>query len=114
MSEFFDSDVVQDSLEDIEELQKRVQDGMLSYGGGFIEFWQEDEKLEDLEELFEKQQLMYVRMKLSDDPEAKKIVEKMKMSLLDMGMPKGMTVEQLFDQMKITITNLRRALDSRR
>ena len=86
---------------------------MLSYGGGFIEFWQEDEKLEDLEELFEKQQLMYVRMKLSDDPEAKKIVEKMKMSLLDMGMPKGMTVEKLFDQMKITITNLRRALDSR-
>ena len=53
-------------------------------------------------------------MKLSDDPEAKKIVEKMKMSLLDMGMPKGMTVEQLFDQMKITITNLRRALDSQR
>ena len=57
---------------------------------------------------------MYVRMKLSDDPEAKAIVEKMKMSLLDMGMPKGMTVEKLFDQMKITITNLRRALDSQR
>ena len=87
---------------------------MLSYGGGFIEFWQEEERLEDLEELFEKQQLMYVRMKLSNDPEAKKIVEKMKMSLLDMGMPKGMTVEKLFDQMKITITNLRRALDSQR
>ena len=114
MSEFFDSDQVQDTLEDIEELQKRVQDGMLSYGGGFIEFWQEDEKLEDLEELFEKQQLMYVRMKLSDDPEAKKIVEKMKMSLLDMGMPKGMTVEKLFDQMKITINNFRTALDSQR
>ena len=114
MSKFFDSEQVQDTLEDIEELKKRVQDGMLSYGGCFIEFWQEDEKLEDLEELFEKQQLMYVRMKLSDDPEAKKIVEKMKMSLLDMGMPKGMTVELLFDQMKITITNLRRALDSQR
>ena len=114
MSKFFDSDQVQDTLQDIEELQTRVQDGILSSGGGFIEFWQEDEKLEDLEELFEKQQLMYVRMKLSDDPEAKKIVEKMKMSLLDMGMPKGMTVEQLFDQMKITITNLRRALDSQR
>ena len=53
-------------------------------------------------------------MKLSDDPEAKAIVDKMRMSLKDMGMPKGMTVEQLFDQMKITITNLRRALDSRR
>ncbi len=114
MSEFFDSDQVQDTLEEIEELQKRVQDGMLSYGGGFIEFWQEDEKLEDLEELFEKQQLMYVRMKLSDDPEAKKIVRKMEMSLLDMGMPKGTTVETMFENMKITIDRIRDALDKSR
>ena len=112
MSKFFDSEQVQDTLNDIEELQTIIQKGMME--NNFVEFWQEEERLEDLEELFEKQQLMYVRMKLSDDPEAKKIVEKMKMSLLDMGMPKGMTVEQLFDQMKITITNLRRALDSQR
>ena len=49
MSKFFDSEQVQDTLEDIEELQKRVQDGMLSYGGGFIEFWQEDELKKDLQ-----------------------------------------------------------------
>ena len=112
MSKFFDSEQVQDTLNDIEELQTIIQKGMME--NNFVEFWQEEERLEDLEELFEKQQLMYVRMKLSDDPEAKAIVDKMRMSLKDMGMPKGMTVEQLFDQMKITITNLRRALDSRR
>ena len=111
MSKFFDSEQVQDTLNDIEELQTIIQKGMME--NNFVEFWQEEERLEDLEELFEKQQLMYVRMKLSDDPEAKAIVEKMRMSLKDMGMPQGMTVEQLFDQMKITITNLRRALDSR-
>ena len=112
MSKFFDSEQVQDTLNDIEELQTIIQKGMME--NNFVEFWQEEERLEDLEELFEKQQLMYVRMKLSDDPEAKAIVDKMRMSLKDMGMPKGMTVEQLFDQMKITITNLRRALDSQR
>ena len=112
MSKFFDSEQVQDTLNDIEELQTIIQKGMME--NNFVEFWQEEERLEDLEELFEKQQLMYVRMKLSDDPEAKAIVDKMRMSLKDMGMPKGMTVEQLFDQMKITITNLRRALDTRR
>ena len=111
MSEFFDSDQVQESLEEIKELQENVQKALLT---GFMDFWEQQEQLEDLVELFEKQQLMYVRMKLSDDPEAKKIVEKMKMSLLDMGMPKGMTVEKLFDQMKITINNLRQALDSQR
>ncbi len=112
MSKFFDSEQVQDTLQDIEELQHTIHEGMMKHN--FIEFWQEEERLEDLEELFEKQQLMYVRMKLSDDPEAKEIVKKMQMSLIDLGMPKGTTVEQMFEQMKITITNLRRALDNRR
>tara|TARA_B100000287_G_C20276433_1_gene640143 strand:- start:103 stop:441 length:339 start_codon:yes stop_codon:yes gene_type:complete len=112
MSEFFDSDVVQDSLEEIQELQNSIQDSMMKYN--FLNFWQQKEKLEELEELLEKQQLMYVRMKLSDDPNAKDIVKKMQMSLKDMGMPKSMTVEQMFQQMKLTISNVRRALDSRR
>ena len=112
MSEFFNSDVVQDSLEEIQELQNSIQDSMMK--NNFLNFWQQKEKLEELEELLEKQQLMYVRMKLSDDPNAKDIVKKMQMSLKDMGMPKDMTVEQMFQQMKLTISNVRRALDSRR
>ena len=112
MSEFFDSDVVQDSLEEIQELQISIQDAMMKYN--FLNFWQQKEKLEELEELLEKQQLMYVRMKLSDDPNAKDIVKKMQMSLKDMGMPKSTTVEQMFEQMKLTISNLRRALDNRK
>ena len=112
MSEFFDSDVVQDSLEEIQELQNSIQDAMMKYN--FLNFWQQKEKLEELEELLEKQQLMYVRMKLSDDPNAKDIVKKMQMSLKDMGMPKSTTVEQMFEQMKLTISNLRRALDNSR
>ncbi len=112
MSEFFDSDVVQDSLEEIQELQNSIQDAMMKYN--FLNFWQQKEKLEELEELLEKQQLMYVRMKLSDDPNAKDIVKKMQMSLKDMGMPKSTTVEQMFEQMKLTISNLRRALDNRK
>ncbi len=111
MSKFFDSKQVRESLDEIAELQEIIQNALLTE---FVDFWQKEEQIENLEELFERQKLMYVRLKLSDDPEAKQIVEKMKMSLLDMGMPKGMTVEKLFDQMKITITNLRQALDSRR
>ncbi len=111
MSEFFDSDQVQESLEEIKELQENVQKALLT---GFMDFWEQQEQLEDLVELFEKQQLMYVRMKLSDDPEAKKIVRKMEMSLLDMGMPKGTTVETMFENMKITIDRIRDALDKSR
>ena len=38
MSEFFDSDVVQDSLEEIQELQISIQDAMMKYN--FLNFWQ--------------------------------------------------------------------------
>ena len=46
MSEFFDSDVVQDSLEEIQELQNSIQDAMMKYN--FLNFWQQKEKLEEL------------------------------------------------------------------
>ncbi len=111
MSKFFDSEVVQESLQEITELQEIIQNSLLTE---FVDFWQKEEQIENLEELFERQKLMYVRLKLSDDPEAKRIVEKMQMSCRDLGMPKGTTVEQLFDQMQTTMANLRRALDNSR
>ena len=109
MSKFFDSEQVRESLDEIGELQEIIQNALLTE---FVDFWQKEEQIENLEELFERQKLMYVRLKLSDDPEAKQIVEKMKMSCKDLGMPKGTTVEQLFDQMQVTMSNLRRALDN--
>ena len=111
MSKFFDSEQVRESLDEITELQNIIQNSLLT---DFVDFWQKEEQIENLEELFERQKLMYVRLKLSDDPEAKAIVEKMQMSCRDMGMPKGTTVEQLFDQMQTTMANLRRALDNSR
>ena len=111
MSKFFDSEQVRESLDEITELQNIIQNSLLT---DFVDFWQKEEQIENLEELFERQKLMYVRLKLSDDPEAKAIVEKMQMSCKDLGMPKGTTVEQLFDQMQTTMANLRRALDNSR
>ena len=111
MSKFFDSKQVRESLDEITELQNIIQNSLLT---DFVDFWQKEEQIENLEELFERQKLMYIRLKLSDDPEAKKMVEKMQMSCKDLGMPKGTTVEQLFDQMQTTMANLRRALDNQR
>ena len=111
MSKFFDSKQVRESLDEITELQNIIQNSLLT---DFVDFWQKEEQIENLEELFERQKLMYVRLKLSDDPEAKALVEKMQMSCKDLGMPKGTTVEQLFDQMQTTMANLRRALDNSR
>tara|TARA_B100000131_G_scaffold306042_1_gene332662 strand:- start:65 stop:403 length:339 start_codon:yes stop_codon:yes gene_type:complete len=112
MSNFFSSEQVQEGLDEIAELQYEIQKDLAETG--LIEAWQKEEQIERMQKLFEKQQLMYVRMKLSDDPKAKSIVKEMKKSLTTLGMPPSMTVEQMFSQMKITLDNLLRALDNRK
>ena len=75
----------------------------------------EEEELEQLdlvEELLEKQQLMYVRCKLSGDEDALMVAENMRESLRKMGMTRGTTVEQMFENMKGTIRKLKETLDN--
>jgi hypothetical protein len=106
MSEFFEADYVRDGLQNIHEIQEEVQDGFLH----FHEYDDEEkaEHLALLDQLIEKQQLMYVRMKLSDDPGAKKIVKDMRESLSFLGLPKGVTVETAFSNMRQALCQFKR------
>ena len=55
---------------------------------------------------------MYFRCKISDDEDALLVAENMRESLRQMGMPRGATVEQMFDNLKKSIRNLRNTLDN--
>ena len=63
--DFFESDMVKESLEDIKNLQDIITDSILetafSAGLGYNDEEEELEQLDLVEELLEKQQLMYVR-----------------------------------------------------
>ena len=76
--------------------------------------YEEDEleQLDLIEELLEKQKLMYFRCKLSKDEDAMLVAENMRESLRQMGMPRGATVEQMFDNLKGSIRKLRETLDN--
>ena len=114
MSDFFDSEIVKESLEDIKELQDLVTSNLIDTALAPITGYEDDEleQLDLIEELLEKQKLMYFRCKLSEDEDALLVAENMRDSLRQMGMPRGATVEEMFDKLKGTIRKLRETLDN--
>ena len=106
MSDFFDSEIVRESLQDINDLQTEL------YGrlGDFSALGSEDrlEHIDKLTELLEKQKLMYTRLSLSDDDEAKKLKEQLEQSVMVMGFPPGTSIQVLFDGMQSTIDHLKK------
>ena len=113
-SEFFDSEMVQASLEEIKELQDLIISSIIDTAFASVTGYEEDEleQLDLIEELLEKQKLMYFRCKISEDEDALLVAENMRESLRQMGMPRVATVEQMFDNLKKSIRNLRNTLDN--
>ena len=109
MSEFFESEVVQEELQDITDLQKELYGSMLDFGS----LSEEDKKehIESLIELLEKQRIMYTRLTLSDDPQAIELLENLRKSVQLLGFPPNTDVQTLFNSMRDTIDNLKKQVD---
>ena len=109
MSEFFDSDIVKEGLEDIHALQAEIYGNAFKFGT-----MSREDKLEHnekLTELLEKQRLMYTRISLSKDPEAIVLKEHLEQSVQLLGFPEGTDMSLLFSGMSTTIDNLKTQLD---
>ena len=68
------------------------------------------EHLDMLDDLLEKQQVLYTRMKLSDDPRAKEIAQNVRDSAIVMGFPKDVDCNILFQNMRKTLEKVREGL----
>jgi hypothetical protein len=110
MSEFFDSDIVKEGLEDIHGLQSEIYGNAFKFGT----MSREDklEHIEKLTDLLEKQKLMYTRISLSKDPEAIELKEHLEKSVELMGFPEGTDMLLLFSGMSNTIENLKNSIDN--
>tara|TARA_B100000131_G_C17573014_1_gene391761 strand:+ start:151 stop:480 length:330 start_codon:yes stop_codon:yes gene_type:complete len=109
MSEFFESEIVREELNEINKLQEEIYGSVFS----FSSLSREDKKehIEDLIDLLDKQRVMYTRLSLSDDPEAIQLRDQLKKSVSLMGYPQGTDVNILFDSMKKTIEKMRNTVD---
>ena len=106
---FFQSDVVRAEMVEISELQEEVYSNVFK----FATMSKEDQQyhVEILERLLEKQRIMYTRLSLSDDPEAQKLKENISESAADMGVPKDMDMNVVFNNMSKAVSFMRQHID---
>ena len=106
--DFFDSEIVQQELEEINRLQRLLVQDVLKYPTMTKE--EKENHVEVLSELLEKQQLFYTRVSLSDDPQAKMMKEKILESSRLLGFGTS-DMNTIFRTMRMTIKNLKSSID---
>ena len=106
---FFQSEVVRAEMAEISELQEEVYTNVFK----FPTMSKEDQRyhIEILERLLDKQKVMYTRLSLSDDPEAKMMKDSIIQSAKSMGLPSNVDVNLMFDQMGKMVEMMRKQLD---
>jgi len=64
-----------------------------------------------LEKLLDKQQVLYTRLSLSDDPQAKKMKDQIRESATLMGLPSNVDMQILFKQMTNMLDMMKSHID---
>jgi vacuolar-type H+-ATPase subunit E/Vma4 len=109
MSEFFNSEIVQEELDEIRRMQEEIYGQVMNIDTLTSE--ERHDHIEDLCELLEKQRIMYTRISLSDDPQALELKNQMQQSVKMLGFPEGTDMNVLFSGMRKTIEALRQHID---
>ena len=106
---FFQSDVVRAEMAEISELQEEIYTNVFKFPTMSIE----DKRyhIEILERLVDKQQVLYTRLSLSDDPEAKEMKERIVESAMMMGLPKGTDMNMVFNNMSQMLEVMKNQID---
>ena len=107
---FFQSDVVRAELAEIQELQEEVYGALFK----FPTMPKEDKQyhVEVLERLIEKQKVLYTRLSLSDDPEAKKMKETIMRGAKDMGLPTNVDMNLVFNDIYKMVDVMKKQIDN--
>ena len=107
---FFDSDLVRKEMTDIQELQEEIYGSVFNFPQ--MDNEEKEEHIDLLMELLEKQRILYARMSLSDDPQAKKMKENIQESAVMMGMPKDVDMANVFTNMEKMIGIMKQQVDN--
>ena len=110
MGKFFESEIVREQLEAISKLQQEIYGNTMSFPT--MPRADQLEHVDKLTELLEKQEIMYARLSLSDDPEARELLNTLKSSIALMGFPPTMDMNTFFDNISKTVQTLRLSIDN--
>ena len=106
---FFDSDVVRAEMTEISELQEDVYRNVFN----FPSMSKEEKKfhVSMMEKLLDKQRVLYARLSLSDDPEAKIMKERIVDSAKMMGLPPNVDMQTIFTNMSKMLDVMKSKID---
>jgi hypothetical protein len=106
---FFKSEVVRSEMTEISELQEEI------YGSVFrFPSMNKDDKVRHvdlLERLLSKQQILYTRLSLSDDPEAREMKQRIADSAQLMGLPANVDMNIIFSNMTKMLEVMKEQID---
>ena len=106
---FFESDIVRAEMAEISELQEEVYSNVMKF-----HFMNDEDKCYHiglLDTLISKQKILYARLSLSDDPEAKQMCQEIRKSATIMGLPDNVDMNIIFSQMTQMISVMKQQLD---
>lgn len=106
---FFGSEVVRAEMAEISELQETIYSNVFKFPSMTNE--EKIEHVEVLERLLNKQKVLYTRMSLSDDPEAKEMKERITRSAVMMGMPPGTDMNIIFNNISQVLEIMKKQID---
>ena len=98
---FFQSEVVQKELTQMQDLYMDI-----NRMGLILNVDQKREQLDKMMRLIELQQTMYMRVTLSEDTEAKKLVDQVKNAASMLGMPPEDIGPQFYDKLKDNVNKM--------
>lgn len=106
---FFQSEVVRAEMAEISELQEEIYHNVFD----FPRMEKEDKiyHVSLLQRLLEKQQILYTRLSLSEDSEAKKMKERIMESATMMGLPADVDMNVIFNNMSKLIDVMKEQID---
>ena len=98
---FFQSEVVKKELTQMQDLYMEI-----NKMGLMLNVSQKKEQLVKMLRLIELQQTMYMRVTLSEDPDAKQLVEQVKNAASMLGMPPDEVGPQFYDKLKDNVNKM--------
>jgi hypothetical protein len=106
---FFKSEVVRAEMAEISELQEEVYKNVFEFPR-----MSKEEKMHHvdlLERLLNKQKVLYTRLSLSEDPEAKEMKSRIMDSASMMGLPPGVDMNVIFNNMSRMLEVMKEQID---
>lgn len=106
---FFNSDLVREEMDQISRLQDKVYKKVWEFPS-----MDKDDKLEHVEmlsDLLEKQKILYTRLSLSDDPDAKRMKEQILESAKSLGFPADVDLTYVFSNMTKVLESMKKSID---